>query len=345
MLTIYSDDHQLHRGKSELAEGELKPCYECPERADLVLKAVKRSKFGDIITPDPFGLDPVRAVHSAGFVDFLQQAWGLWTAAGRTCDALPLSWAVRGMRQIEPEHIDGKLSYYSFDAGTPITAGTWTAVSSAANVALTGAAKLIEGERCAFSLCRPPGHHASTDYFGGYCFLNNAAIATQYLLDHNASRVAILDVDYHHGNGTQSIFYDRSDVLFVSIHGDPLQEYPYFLGHADEHGSGAGEGYNVNFPLRWQSSARTWFDALAAGLRRIVDYAPDYVVVSLGVDTYIHDPISQFRLESDDYLSVGAQIAGLGVPTLFVMEGGYAVADIGVNTTNVLIGASELQTR
>ena len=340
MLTIYSDDHHLHHGKSELADGELKPCFECPERADLVLAAVTKAKLGDIIVPDSFGLDPVRAVHSSGFVNFLEQAWSLWAAEGRTCDALPLNWAVRGMRQIEPEHIDGRLSYYSFDASTPITAGTWTAASTAANVALTGAAKMLEGEKCTFSLCRPPGHHASTDYFGGYCFLNNAAIATQYLLDQGKSRVAVLDVDYHHGNGTQSIFYDRDDVLFVSIHGDPLQEYPFFLGHADEHGSGAGEGYNANFPLRWHSSASEWFDALDAGLRLVSDFAPDWVVVSLGVDTYIDDPISKFRLESDDFLTVGERIASLGLPMLFVLEGGYAVADIGTNVANVLIGAT-----
>jgi acetoin utilization deacetylase AcuC-like enzyme len=342
MLTVYSDDHRLQHGKAELAEGELKPCYECPERADLVLEAVLRSKLGAVIPPDAFGLDPLLRVHDPRYIEFLQQAWRLWAAEGRECDALPLNWAVRGMRQIEPEHIDGKLSYFSFDAGTPITAGTWDAACASANVALTGAAKLRGGEACVFSLCRPPGHHAATDYLGGYCFLNNAAIAAQYLLDSGAARIAILDIDYHHGNGTQSIFYDRADVLFASIHGDPLQEFPYFLGHADEHGAGAGEGYNVNFPLRWQSSAQSWFDALDAALQRIRDYAPDSVIISLGVDTFIDDPISQFRLQTADYLTVGSRIGGLGVPMLFVLEGGYAVADIGINAVNVLTGATDV---
>ncbi|MCJ7592575.1 MAG: histone deacetylase family protein [Woeseiaceae bacterium] len=340
MLTIYSDDHRLHHGKSELNDGELKPCFECPERADIILDAVTESKLGDVIAPDNFGLDPIRAVHNPGYVAFLEQAWNSWTATGRHGDALPLNWAIRGLRQIEPETIDGKLSYFSFDASTPITAGTWKAATSAANVALTGAANLLQGESCAFSLCRPPGHHAASDYFGGYCFLNNAAIATQYLLDHGATRVAVLDVDYHHGNGTQSIFYERSDVLFVSIHADPLQEYPFFLGHVDERGDGAGEGYTANFPLRWHSSAPKWFDALDAGLQLIADYAPDYVVISLGVDTYIDDPISQFRLETPDYLEVGSRIASLGLPMLFVLEGGYAVAEVGRNVSNVLVGAA-----
>ncbi len=340
MLTIYSDDHRLHHGQGELNNGQLQPCVEFPARADNVLAAVREAQLGEVIAPDDFGLDPVRRVHSPRFVEFLEQAWGLWTAEGRSCDALPLNWPVRGMRQIEPDYIDGKLGYFSFDAGTPITAGTWTAITAGANVALTGAAKLLDGERDAFSLCRPPGHHAAADYYGGYCFFNNAAIAAQYLRDQGASRVAILDVDYHHGNGTQSIFYDRDDVMFVSIHADPRQEYPYFLGRADEIGDGPGAGYNLNLPLPWQSSADDWFAALATGLQRISGYAPDYLVVSLGVDTFIDDPISQFRLKTDDYLEVGKRIGELGLPTLFVMEGGYAVANIGGNVVNVLRGAA-----
>ncbi len=340
MLTIYSDDHRLHHGKAELADGELKPCVECPERADVVLEAVTRAKLGDVVEPNSFGLDPIRSIHSPRYVAFLERAWELWIAEGRTGDALPLNWAVRGMRQIEPDHIDGKLSYFSFDAGTPITAGTWTAITAAADVALTGAAKLLEGERNAFALCRPPGHHAAADYYGGYCFFNNAAIAAQHLLDHKAARVAVLDVDYHHGNGTQSIFYERSDVLFVSIHADPLQEYPYFLGHADEDGSGAGKSYNANFPLRWHCGAQEWFAALDGGLQRIFEYAPDYVVISLGVDTYIDDPISQFRLDTHDFIEVGSRIGHLGLPSMFVLEGGYAVSEIGANVTNVLSGAT-----
>jgi len=343
MLTIYSDDHQLHRGKFELSDGKLVPCYETPERAELVLAAVREAALGEIVAPDDFGVDPILRVHDARFVEFLQQAWHLWTEAGREGDALPLNWPIRGMRQIEPEHIDGKLSYFSFDAGSPVTSGTWQAARSSANVALTGAARLRAGDRCIFSLCRPPGHHAAADYIGGYCYLNNAAIAAQNYLDEGAKTVAILDIDYHHGNGTQSIFYDRSDVLFVSIHGDPAQEYPYFLGRADETGSGKGKGYNANFPLRWQSSDELWLAALDDGLQRIADYAPDYLLISLGVDTFIEDPISEFRLTSDDYLLIGARIAALGLPMHFILEGGYAVDAIGTNVSNVLRGANPAQ--
>jgi len=341
MLTVYSNDHQLHRGKYELSDGELLPCFESPERADLVIQAVRNANLGEVVEPEEFGLDPVLRVHDAGFVEFLGEAWDLWVAAGRTCDALPLNWAVRGMRQIVPEHIDGKLSYYSFDAGSPIMSGTWQAARTSANVALTGASYLRAGEQCVFSLCRPPGHHAAADYIGGYCYLNNAAIAAQNLLDEGASKVAILDIDYHHGNGTQSIFYDRDDVLFVSIHGDPAQEYPYFLGRDDETGTGKGEGYNLNIPLRWQSSAKLWLDSLEKSLARIAEYAPDYLLISLGVDTFIEDPISEFRLTTEDYLTVGQRIASLGLPMHFILEGGYAVDAIGTNATNVLRTASE----
>ncbi len=341
MLTVYSNDHQLHRGGFELSGGELVPCFECPERADLVLSAMQKAGLGDIIEPQEFGLDPVRRVHNARFVQFLKDAWKLWTTAGRGGNALAYSWAIRDMHAQEPEHIDGKLAYFSFDATSPITSGTWQAAKTAANTALTGAAALLAGDACVFSLCRPPGHHAARDYFGGYCYLNNIAIAAQYLRDQGAAKVAILDVDYHHGNGTQSIFYDRDDVLFVSIHGDPNQEFPFFLGRDDETGEGAGRGYNVNFPLRWHSSSNEWFAALDKACAVVADYEPDYLLISLGVDTFVEDPISKFQLVNEDYLRMGAKIAALGLPMLFVLEGGYAVGDIGVNVANVLRAASQ----
>ncbi|MDX1499785.1 MAG: histone deacetylase family protein [Woeseiaceae bacterium] len=340
MLTIYSEAQTLHAGGRELSDGELVPCYECPERAALVRAAVASGGIGEIVEPEPFGRDPLLRVHDPRFVDFLETAWDEWQAAGRGGDALPFSWAGRGMRGIEPEHIDGRLGHFAFDVSTPVVAGTWTAASAAADVALTGAKRLAGGEQRVFSLCRPPGHHAGYDFYGGYCFLNNAAIAAQYLVDGGAARVAILDVDYHHGNGTQAIFYDRADVLFASIHADPRQEYPYFLGYADETGAGAGEGFNANFPLPWQSPARDWFAALDAALGRVRQFAPEALVVSLGVDTFAADPISQFRLETADYLEVGARIAATELPLLLVLEGGYATNDLGANVVNVLRGAS-----
>src|SRR5690606_18491167 len=233
------------------------------------------------------------------------------------------------------------LGYYSFDAGTPITAGTWQAVQSSVNVALSGQRRVEAGERAVFALCRPPGHHAAADFYGGYCFLNNAAIAAQAFRDSGAERVAILDVDYHHGNGTQAIFYRRGDVFFASLHGHPAQEYPFFLGYEDETGEGPGEGCNANFPLRWGTGFDRWSEALEEACRRIESYGAEALVVSLGVDTYKDDPISRFRLEQADYPTIGRRIARLGLPTLFVMEGGYAVEEIGINAVGVLTGFEE----
>ena len=338
MLTIYSDNHRLHHG-TELKDGVLKPCVEMPDRADAVLARVRAAGLGEVIAPRDYAPSFYSPVHSARYLNFLENAWTRWLAVGRSHDALPLIWPVRDLRSdIEPDHIDGKLGFYAMDAGVPITAGTWEAVRTSANLALTGADAVAAGAASAFALCRPPGHHAAAEYMGGYCYLNNAAIAAQRLIAGGARRVAIIDVDYHHGNGTQSIFYDRADVLFISLHGDPKSSYPYFLGHRDERGQGAGIGFNHNYPLPHGTAWDTYSTALADACGKLAAYMPDAIVVSLGVDTFKDDPISQFKLENDDYLRMGEAIAGVGKPTLFVMEGGYMVEDIGVNAVNVLLG-------
>lgn len=342
MKTIFSADHELQAGRAELNDGQLVPCFEKPERARIIRARIDEVALGEVLAPDRFGTAPILRVHAERFVHFLEHAWDEWTIAHGDRDGLPLSWPTRGFRTIEPTAIDGKLGFYSFDAGTPITAGTWRAATSSVDTALTGAAAIGTGrERAIFSLCRPPGHHAGSDFYGGYCFFNNAAIAAQYLLDEGARRVAVLDVDYHHGNGTQEIFYERADVLFLSIHADPKQEFPYFLGAADETGAGPGEGCNVNYPLPWGTAWPAWAEALDDSLRRIEAYAPDALIVSLGVDTFEHDPISRFRLTSEQFPMIGARIARLGLPTQFVMEGGYAVDAIGVNAVGVLQGFAE----
>jgi acetoin utilization deacetylase AcuC-like enzyme len=338
VLTVYSSDHGLQAGRVELIGGELVPCYENPERAEIVLSRIREVGLGEVVPPEQFGRKPLLRVHDAKFLEFLETAWESWVRVHGDKDALPMNWAVRTFRQTVPRAIEGKLGYYCLDAATPITRGTWAAASAAADTALTAASRVAAGEGAAFALTRPPGHHAASDLYGGYCFLNNAAIAAQSLLDGGAARVAILDVDYHHGNGTQSIFYSRGEVLFVSIHGDPADEFPYFLGYADETGEGEGEGRNLNYPLPRGTEASKWLDALEDGARRITAFGPDALVVSLGLDTYKDDPISHFRLASDDYLEVGRRIARLRFPTVFVLEGGYALAALGVNAVNVLSG-------
>ncbi|SMG11585.1 histone deacetylase family protein [Paraburkholderia susongensis] len=339
MLTIYSSDHHLHLGV-ELKDGVISDSFETPLRAETVLARVKATGLGDVISPTSFDRRCYAAAHSQQYVDFLANAWDEWRATGRTCQALPLVWPVRAMpsNALPPSFIDGKLGFYSMDAGAPINAGTWAAVSSSANSALTGADAVSNGAHAAFALCRPPGHHAGREYMGGYCYLNNAAIAAQHAIAQGAQRVAVIDVDFHHGNGTQDIFYDRSDVLFVSIHGEPSVSYPYFSGRADERGIGDGTGFNLNLPLPKGTLWSGYEAALNRACAAVAAHTPDMLVVSLGVDTFEHDPISHFRLRTDDYLRLGEALGRLQVPTLFVMEGGYMVDEIGINAVNVLLG-------
>lgn len=348
MLTIHNPHHRLHQGRHEMFRGRLVPCHETAARLDHVLVELQRRALGPLAVPgdDDAALDAALArIHDARYLHFLAHAWRDWVAldpdnAGR--DALPSVWPAPGMRfDLLPDNFAARMGLFSFDAGTPLTAGSWVAARAGAACAIAAARAIGSGaHRAAFALTRPPGHHAGAGFFGGYCFLNNAALAAQALRDAGAERVAVLDVDYHHGNGTQSIFYARRDVLTVSIHGDPRTEYPFFLGHADEHGAGSGADFNLNLPLPRGTDFARWRAALRAGLDAIALFGADALVVSLGVDTFEGDPISGFRLRSADYLHVGRDIAGAKLPTVFVFEGGYAVAEVGVNTVNVLEGFS-----
>ena len=338
MKTVRSELHVKHFPAGELSGGKLVRPYECPERWDFIVSELASRDLADFVEPDELDLDLLGKVHSADFLKFLEAAWSLWEAEGFDGEALPTVIPARRMQQREPDYIDGKLGYFAMAIETAITAGTWTAAKSSAACAQTAQGIVSAGERVAFSLCRPPGHHAASDLYGGYCFLNNAALAAQGFLDNGAKRVALLDVDFHHGNGTQDIFYGRDDVLFLSLHGDPKDAFPHFLGYADELGEGTGEGFNVNYPLPPGTPYAIWREALDDALKRIASYAPDALVVSLGVDTFEKDPISFFKLKSEDFTDYGRRIEALGLPTLFVMEGGYAVEEIGVNTVNVLDG-------
>jgi len=342
MLTIYNDQHALHHGKFEMFRGELVPCFEVPARADYVLRALQERRLGAIESPQDFPDSAITGVHSQRYVDFLARAWEEWVAldpANAQRDAIPSYWPVRTFRSdVLPASFPARMGLFSYDAGSPLTSGTWTAARAGACCALTAAQQVLGGTRAAFALTRPPGHHAGMDFFGGYCFLNNAAIAAQALRDGGAARVAVLDVDYHHGNGTQAIFYDRADVFFASVHGDPHTEYPYYLGYADETGADAGQGCNLNLPLPRGTGFAAWRDALGMALKAIAAFGADAIVVSLGVDTFEGDPIAGFQLKSADYLRVGEDIAAAGLPTVFVFEGGYAVAEVGINAVNVLQG-------
>lgn len=340
METIFSENHKLRDSKTELHGGELVRPFDCPERMVFILTAIKKIGLGAITPPDLIGMKATEKIHSPDYLTFLQNAWDEWHASGYKGEAIPNIWPSRSMpSSYIPDCIEGKLGYYSLAGETAISAGTYQAALSAAHSAATAADRLASGKaKSVFALCRPPGHHASQDQFGGYCFLNNAAIAAQYLLDAGAKKVALLDIDFHHGNGTQAIFYDRADVFFLSLHGDPKIAFPYFLGHKDEKGTGKGTGFNANYPLPANTPCAKWLQALTHALAQINRFNADALVVSLGVDIFENDPISFFKLKSVDFTDIGQHLATLGLPTIFIMEGGYAVEEIGVNVVNVLTG-------
>lgn len=338
MKTIYTDKHYLRNAKTELFGGLLVEPHERPSRAEYVINRVRETELGPINEPEDFGMDPIYRIHDAEFVSFLQSAWDEWLELGYEGEPIPTCWPARRMSDKIPTHIEGKLGYYSLASETSLTKTTWDAAYASAQVALTAAQVVLSGERSAFALCRPPGHHAASDMYGGYCFLNNAAIAAQYFRDQGADRVAIVDVDFHHGNGTQDIFYERSDVLFASVHGDPNDAFPHFLGHADETGSGEGTGFTHNYPMKPGTGFSQWRGALQDALAKVADFKPDQLIISLGVDTFETDPISFFKLVSDDFITMGQDIAKADLPTVFVMEGGYDIDEIGINAVNVLQG-------
>jgi len=333
-MRIFWDERQVrHAPAVELHNGAFEPFAEHAGRVRSILDAV-----GPTEQPIDRGEAPLLAVHPRAYLDFLRSAYGDWRTAGRPGDAVPYTWPVVRRRPLALDRIDAKLGLFSYDASTPVAEGTWDSAYWSAQTALSALEAALAGERAAFALCRPPGHHAGADYMGGYCYLNSAATAAEAALAAGKRRVAILDVDYHHGNGTQDIFYGRGDVLFVSIHADPVTDYPFYWGHADETGEGEGEGATLNLPLPRGAALAHYEPALGRALERIAAFAPDFLICSYGADTYAGDPISHFRLETDDYPPIARRIASLGLPTLIVMEGGYAVDRLGANVAAFLSG-------
>jgi len=331
-MRCFFDPRQLaHAPALELHNGGFVPFAESPDRAAAILAAI-----GPAEAAADHGEAPLLAVHSAAYLAFLRSAHEDWRAAGREGDASGYAWPVVRRRPLALDRIDARLGQHSFDASSPIAAGTWDGAYWSAQAALTALDAVLAGEASAFALCRPPGHHAGADYLGGYCYLNNAAIAAESARGAGRERVAILDIDYHHGNGTQNIFYGRGDVLFVSLHADPRMDYPYFWGHQDETGEGAGEGATLNLPLARGTGLAAYLPALEEALARIAAFAPELLVISYGADTFAGDPISFFTLQTADYAILAARIAALALPALIVMEGGYAVEALGANVSSFL---------
>lgn len=348
MKTFHNPDHLLHAGRQEMFRGRMVDCHEVPARLDFVMTALRQRGLGAIAVPEVSELDldaMLATVHSERYLGFLEGAWAEWIAmdpANAERDALPSVWPMPNRHafrtDVLPRNFAARLGAFAFDSGCPLTSGTWAAARKGAACAMAAAQEVAAGARSAFALTRPPGHHAGPDYFGGYCFINNGAVAAQTLREMGFDRVAVLDVDYHHGNGTQAIFYERPDVFTISIHGDPLTEYPFYLGHADERGAGDGEGYNLNLPLPKGTGFMPWIRALDQALDAVHQYQTSALVVPMGLDTFEGDPISGFTLKSGDYTTIGRRLADADLPTVFTFEGGYAVAEVGVNAANLLEG-------
>jgi acetoin utilization deacetylase AcuC-like enzyme len=338
MKIFFSPEQLLHAPQQEFAAGAFRPAMEVPERAASVLAAIQAASLGPVVAPPDYGLEPIARVHDPKLLAFLSSAHAEWSQAFPHAEPYPELAIARRMRAIEPASLRGKLAYYCFDTATPVLAGSWSAALRSAHSALAGIEALATGASAVFSLCRPPGHHAGRDYYGGYCFLNSAAIAAQAWLDRTTTKCAILDVDYHHGNGTQDIFYERDDMFFASLHADPALAYPFFSGYAEESGSGRGLGANLNLPLPLGTRWETFSTALARALEAVRRFGPAALIVSLGVDTYKHDPISGFSLETADFVCMAEAICDAALPTLVLLEGGYNLDRIGENVLAFLQG-------
>lgn len=343
MRVVSSAEHRAHEPPFEVEHGVVGPAYEIGERAETIRRALEADGGFEVVGPSSHGLDPITAVHDPAMVSYLEEAWRDWRAAESAPAIVPYTFPLPGYRDgmgtgREPASPAARIGWWCFDTSTAVVEGTYAAARSAVDVALTAAESVTGGERWAYGLCRPPGHHAARASFGGYCYFNNAAIVAEDLVRRGGGRVAILDVDYHHGNGTQQIFYDRGDVLYVSLHGDPDRAYPYLSGWADERGAGAGEGATLNLPLPAGCGDEEYLAHLDRALEEIGGFGPEALIVSLGIDTYARDPICDLALSTAAYHVAGARVAALALPTVVLQEGGYFVPHLGENVRNWLLG-------
>jgi len=336
MKVFYSTTHFAHCPRYYFPEGsERELFYETPRRAECVLAALWQTGWAEIVPPQDFGLEPILTVHSARYLDYLRTAyseWELYSPIERQA-FIPSSFTVDRQEALAG-NVPEQAGFFKMHLQVPITSGTYAAALAAAQCAISGAQTLTQGQRSVFSLCRPPGHHAGREMCGGFCFLNNAAIAAQWLSA--LGRVAILDIDFHAGNGTQAIFYERADVLTVSLHADPAREYPHYAGNADETGAGPGAGYHRNFLFPAGTGDVLYLRTLAQALDLIVQFEPIHLVVSAGMDIYKDDPLGDFAITRQGIAGIGRAIASLNLPTLVVMEGGYAVEALGENVVSLL---------
>lgn len=336
MKFTFSPSHRSHAPQEIIVRGTVVRNLESPARADALLDRLL-SQGHTQVTPQGWDLQWIEAVHDAGYLEFLATAFARWKTLPKASELIhPHAFAHYSSRR-RPQSIQGQVGYYLAGGSSPIAEGTWEAAVGSAHTALEAARLVLQGEREAYALCRPPGHHAYADFGGGFCYLNNVAIAAHYLAK-SLGRVAILDIDTHHGNGTQSIFYQRNDVHFVSVHGDPDVLFPFYAGYADERGEGAGEGFNLNLPLPLKSEDPAWLQAIDQGMQSIHEVAPKALLVSLGFDPFKGDPSSDLAVSTEGFRAAGERIGAYRGPVVLVQEGGYLVEKLGDNLDAFLDG-------
>ncbi|WP_442579512.1 histone deacetylase family protein [Mesorhizobium sp. ASY16-5R] len=336
MKAFYAAEQKRHDPKAFLSSGAPQPNPEQPERVERLLAGARKAGCS-IERPNDYGLGPIAAIHTPEYVDFLKHIYPRWQRIeGASEEVIPNIHPIVRTGSY-PASAVGQAGYHMADTACPISAETFESACWSAWSAVAASDAVLAGAPSAYALCRPPGHHAFADVAGGFCFLNNSAIAAQHLR-RSAARVAILDVDLHHGNGTQGIFYARPDVLTVSLHADPVRFYPFFWGHADERGEGPGLGYNLNLPLPRKSGDKAFLEALQTAFRRINAFAPEALVVALGLDAFEGDPLGGLSVSTSGFSRIAGAIAGLNLPTVIVQEGGYLCDALGDNLSSFLTG-------
>ncbi|HHX89815.1 MAG TPA: histone deacetylase family protein [Paracoccus sp.] len=336
-MKAFLDPRQHHHDpKHFMANGQRLQNPEQPRRIE-VLRAGAEAAGCSFTAPDDHGLGPIAALHSPEYLTFLSTIHTRWQRIPDAADEVIPNIHPDRRTASYPRSAVGQAGFHQADTACPISSGTWEAAYWSAQTALSATDAVLGGAHAAYALSRPPGHHAFGDLAGGFCFLNNSAIAAEYLR-RQGRRPAVLDIDVHHGNGTQGIFYERADVLTVSIHADPIRFYPFFWGHGAERGAGAGLGYNLNLPLARGTGLAGYQRALGTALERIALFGADAIVVALGLDAHENDPLKGLGLTTSDFTRIAEAIAATGLPLVLVQEGGYLSDDLGRNLTAFLAG-------
>ncbi|RDD62970.1 histone deacetylase family protein [Ferruginivarius sediminum] len=344
MQVVHNPEHRRHDPRHFVVNGRVQPNPEVAARVDALLSAAQEAGH-EAMTPPDYGLGPAAAVHTPEYLQFLEHAAERWQRIeGASEEVVPNIHPQGRWRTGYPASVVGQAGRHMADTACPIGAGTWRALLGNINCTAHAAQLVMDGAPAAYALCRPGGHHAFADMAGGFCYLNDSAMAAQRLR-RRFRRVCVLDVDVHHGNGTQAIFYRRRDVLTVSLHADPVRFYPFFWGHADERGEGEGTGCNLNVPLPRGTADADYLAALDRALTRVSAFAPGALVVTLGLDAYEGDQLKGLSLTTEGFAAMAARIGALRLPTVLVQAGGYLSEALGRNLASFLAGLERGQAR